>query len=139
MSEASEDVVEYWLNVVKNYFTMKNLKIKRNKEINFLAVTLGEPDRRLGSKVHVEVHVPAYSRAIKGSPEKPVWPPSEYAERIVRSKFEDPVVVSEVVRRLGEGYRKVAVWGSYGRNRPDREARKTLFEELERRNRNRIR
>jgi hypothetical protein len=131
LSEAGEDVVEYWLNVVKGYFTMKDLKIKRNKEIDFLAVTLGEPDRRLGSKAHVEVQVGAYSRAIKGRPERPVWPPLEYAERIVRSKFEDPAVVSEVVRRLGEDYRKVAVWGSYGRNRPDREARRILFEELE--------
>jgi len=43
MSEAGEEIVEYWLNL-KGYFIMKNLKIRRNKEIDFLAITLGEPD-----------------------------------------------------------------------------------------------
>jgi len=125
MSEAGEEIVEYWLNS-KGYFIMKNLKIRRNKEIDFLAITLGEPDEMLTKKAHIEVHVAAYSRAIGGGH----WPPSTYAERIVKTKFEDPVVVEEVVKRLGEGYGKVAIWGSYGRRKPDREARKALFDEL---------
>jgi len=128
MSEAGEEIVEYWLNS-KGYFIMKNLKIRRNKEIDFLAITLGEPDERLTEKAHIEVHVAAYSRAIGGG----YWPPPVYAERIVKTKFEDPAVVEEVVRRLGEGYSKAAIWGSYGRRKPDREARKALFHELEKR------
>lgn len=39
MSEASEDVVEYWL-FSKGYFIMRNLKVKKNREIDFLAITL---------------------------------------------------------------------------------------------------
>ena len=63
MSEAGEEIVEYWLNL-KGYFIMKNLKIRRNKEIDFLAITLGEPDEMLDKKAHIEVHASAYSRAI---------------------------------------------------------------------------
>ncbi|MEM2841629.1 MAG: hypothetical protein QXN62_08745 [Candidatus Bathyarchaeia archaeon] len=132
MSEASEDVVEYWLSSM-DYFTMRNRKVRRNKEIDFLAITLGKPDGRLGSRTHIEVHVGAFSRAIKSRSDRPVWPPSAYAERLVRSKFEDPDVVGEVIKMLGEDYRRVAVWGSYGRTRPDREAREELFKELEKR------
>lgn len=127
MSEASEEVVEYWLNS-KGYFIMKNLKIKKNKEIDFLAITLGEPDERLGERAHIEVHASAFSRAIS---EK--YAPSPYAERFVKKKFEDDVVRNEVIKRLGKDYKKVVIWGSYGRREPNKKDREELFREFKKR------
>ena|GEM_PF-5509679 len=121
MSEAGEDVVEYWL-FSKGYFIMRNLRVKKNREIDFLAITLSKPDERLGEKAHIEVHVAAYSRAIG-------YPISLIVKNIVR-KFEDPYIVEEVVKRLGEHHRRVMIYGSYGRVKPDRKARRELFEEL---------
>jgi len=125
VSEASEEVVEYWLNVVRGFFTIRGLKVG-NREIDFLAVKLDGEDPILGSRAHVEVHVAAYSRAI----DKPYWPPSSQAERLSR-KFHEKHVMNEVVKRLGEGYRRVLVLGSYGRYKPDSAARTELIRELE--------
>ena len=125
MSEASEEVVEYWLNVVKGFFTIRGLKVG-NREIDFLVVKLDGKDFFLGSKAHVEVHAPAYARAI-GSP---YWPPKSQAQRLAK-KFYEEHVKAEVVKRLGEGYSKVLVLGSYGRLKPEREARLKLIQELE--------
>jgi len=55
LSEAGEDVVEYWL-FSKGYFIMRNLRVKKNREIDFLAITLSKLDERLGE---IEVHVVA--------------------------------------------------------------------------------
>ena len=127
MSEASEEVVEYWLNVVKGFFTIRGLKVG-NREIDFLAIKLDGEDPVLGKKAHVEVHVPAYSRAI-GSP---YWPPESQAQRLVERKFDEKHIKAEVAKRLGEDYTKVLILGSYGRLRPEREARSKLIQELER-------
>jgi hypothetical protein len=122
LSEASEEVVEYWLNVVKGFFTIRDLKVG-NREIDFLAVKLDGEDPILGSRAHVEVHVSAYARAIS------YWPPRSQAPNVVK-KFER--VKAEVTKRLGEGYNRVFIFGSYGRFKPDREARAEFIDELER-------
>lgn len=127
VSEAGEEVVEHWLNVVKGFFTIKGLKVG-NREIDFLAVKLDGEDPILGSRAHVEVHVAAYSRAIG----KPYWPPSGQAEQLCK-KFYEKHVEDEIVKRLGEDYRRVLVLGSYGRYKPDSVARAELIEELEKR------
>lgn len=126
MSEASEEVVEYWLNAVKGFFTIRGLKVG-NREIDFLAVKLDGEDPILGSKAHVEVHAPAYSRVI----DSPYWPPESQAQRLAK-KFTEKHVRAEVTKRLGGDYRMVLVLGSYGRYRPNREARSKLIHELER-------
>ena len=117
MSEASEEVVEYWLNAVKGFFTIRGLKVG-NREIDFLAVRLDGGDPILGSKAHVEVHAPAYARAIGSQ----YWPPESQAQRLAK-KFTEKHVRAEVAKRLGGDYRMVLVLGSYGRYRPDKEAR----------------
>jgi hypothetical protein len=126
LSEASEEVVEYWLNVVKGFFTIRGLKVG-NREIDFLAVKLDGEDPVLGSRAHVEVHAPAYARAI----DSPYWPPESQAQRLAR-KFGEEHVRAEAARRLGGGYTRVLVLGSYGRYEPDKEARSKLIHELER-------
>jgi hypothetical protein len=125
LSEASEEVVEYWLNVVKGFFTIRGLKVG-NREVDFLAIKLDGEDRLLGSRAHVEVHAPAYARAIG----LPYWPPESQAQRLVK-KFDEEHVKAEVTKRLGEGYNRVLILGSYGRVEPEREARSKLIQELE--------
>jgi hypothetical protein len=125
LSEASEEVVEYWLNVVRGFFTIRGLKVG-NREIDFLAVKLDGEDPILGSRAHVEVHVAAYSRAI-GSP---YWPPESQAQRLAR-KFDEEHVRAEVKRRLGEGYSRALILGSYGRFEPEKEARSKLINALQ--------
>jgi hypothetical protein len=123
LSEASEEVVEYWLNIVKGFFTIRGLKVG-NWEVDFLAVKLDGEDPILGSKAHVEAHVPAYSRAIG------YWPPRSQAEKVAK-KFTEEHVRVEVRKRLGEGYSRVFILGSYGRFKPEREARSEFIGELE--------
>ena len=126
MSEASEEVVEYWLNVVKGFFTIRGLKVG-NREIDFLAVKLDGEDPILGSRAHVEVHAAAYSRVIGA----PYWPPESQAERLAK-KFDEAHVKAEVTRRLGEGYSRVLILGSYGKVKPEKEARFKLIDALQR-------
>jgi hypothetical protein len=123
LSEASEEVVEYWLNVVRGFFTIRGLKVG-NREIDFLAVKFDGEDPVLGSKAHVEVHVSAYSRAIG------YWPPQPQAQRVLR-KFDEKHVKAEVTKRLGEGYGRVFIFGSYGRLKPDKKARSEFIDALE--------
>jgi hypothetical protein len=47
LSEASEEIVEYWLNVVRGFFTLRGLKVGI-REIDFLAV---KPDGEARSKL----------------------------------------------------------------------------------------
>lgn len=86
MSEAGEDVVEYWL-FSKGYFIMRNLKVKKNREVDFLVITFSKPDERLGEKAHIEVHVATYSRAIS-------YPIPVIVDRIAK-KFEDKYIKEE--------------------------------------------
>jgi cytosine/adenosine deaminase-related metal-dependent hydrolase len=70
--------------------------------------------------------VAAYSRAI-GSP---YWPPESQAQRLAR-KFDEEHVRAEVKRRLGEGYSRALILGSYGRFEPEKEARSKLINALQ--------
>lgn len=82
---------------------MRNLKVKGNREIAFLAITLSKPDERLGEKAHIEVHAAAYSRAIG-------YPISVAVDRTLR-KLEDKYIVEEVTKRLREHYRRNLIDG----------------------------
>jgi hypothetical protein len=123
LSEASEEVVEYWLNVVRGFFTIRGLKVG-NREIDFLAIKLDGKDPVLGSRAHVEVNVSAYARAIR------YWPPQSQAENVVK-KFNEKHVKAEVTKRLGENYSKVFIFGSYGRYKPDKKARSEFIDAVE--------
>lgn len=61
MDQASEEIVETWLNL-KGYFTMRNITLKGDKEIGFLAISLNEAP--LGKRCRVEVQASPYSRVI---------------------------------------------------------------------------
>jgi len=128
VSQASEEIVEAWLKE-KGYFIMRNIRLKGNKEIDFLAINLDGGYEPLGKRCHIEVQVSPYSRAI----EKPYWPPEEWAKQLAKRKFEDEAVRAEVVRRLGGDYQKVLVLGSYGRTKPNKRERDRLIKEIEKR------
>jgi len=128
VSQASEEIVEAWLKE-KGYFIMRNIRLKRNKEIDFLAIHLEGGCEPLRERCHIEVQASPYSRAIS----KPYWPPESYADWLVRRKFEDDIVKAEVTKRLGNDYQKVLVLGSYGRTKPSKEERNKLIKEIERR------
>ena len=126
MSEAAEEIVEAWLKQ-RGYFVMRNIRLRKNKEIDFLAIRLREDRKEVEKKCHIEVQVSPYSRAIG----KPFWPPECWAEDYIKKKFDDEDVREEVKRKLGKNYERVLILGSYGQQKPNKAERMRLIKEFE--------
>lgn len=108
--EASESIVESYLRAVKNCFTIANIKLKQNKEIDLLAI---DPE---GQKYHIECSVkttPAFSgihaRSESESKHKAKWRMSLLF--FESKKFNHPIV-KDAIREYGfedDAYKKVIV------------------------------
>ncbi len=95
---ASEEIVRYWIQECRGFFTQDSISLPRNKEIDLLAI---HPD---GRKWHLEIQVAVRYANYKSAA-------AEISEDFNRRKFEDPTVKAAVIEHLGDIYAKKCVIG----------------------------
>ena len=58
--------------------------------------------------------------------------PKKFTEDFIfKRKFKDPIVEENVEKWLGDDYRRILIFGSYGRTKPDENARNEVIKNLE--------
>jgi len=96
--EPEEHIIEKYFQLNRKCFTMTNIRLKSNKEIDLLAVNL-----KTGDKYHVES---------KCHTNRSTWLRSQDLDVIHREKFNHPIVMKKIQDLFGDSnYQKwLVVW-----------------------------